>query len=322
MKSLNMQLYCKFLIFLLYMLNNYIIKKQVGAGTFGDVHIAYDKINNKEVALKKMIIHDLKKSTFRMVLNEILIGYFNDCDYLIKILDFFIHKNSIYLVMPFYNQIDYKSYSKKNQSYDKKEFILRILLGIQYLHVNKVIHRDLKIANIMVGDYKSYIGDFGTCNILPENKYFTSTCIGTPFYISPEIIEGDSYNTKVDIYSLGCMLCEIYYNKPPYNGNNIVSLYKNVLESKKCVNINVNTFIGKLINTMIDKKSINRPLINDVIEMYCKNYNLNYKLFRKNDIFYNVIRKDFGTIRTFSDFNLILNKIRNLKKNNNIEVNI
>lgn len=299
------------------MLTNYIIKKQVGVGTFGDVHIAYDKINKKDVAIKKIKLYDIKKTTINMILNEILIGYFNDCDYLTKIIDFFIYKKDIYLVMPFYNEIDYKSYSKKNQNSDKKEFILRILLGIQYLHVNKIIHRDLKIANVMVGESKSYIGDFGTCNILPENKYFTSTCIGTPYYLSPEIIEGDSYNTKVDIYSLGCMLCEIFYNKPPYTGNNICSLYKNVLESKKCVNINENTFIGNLINKMIDKKSINRPLINDIIEIYCKNYKLDYKLFRKNDIFYNLIRTEFGTIRHLNDLTIILDKIRNIKKKNN-----
>ena len=303
------------------MLNNYIIKKLVGTGTFGDVHIAYDKINKKEVALKKIILHDLKKSTIGMILNEILIGHFNDCDYLIKILDFFIYKKDIYLVMPFYNQVDYKNFSKTNNNYNKREFILRILLGIQYLHVNKIIHRDLKIANVMVGDFKSYIGDFGTCNILPENKYFTSTCIGTPYYLSPEIIEGDNYNTKVDIYSLGCMLCEIFYKKPPYTGANICSLYKNVLESKKCVNIDSNTFLGDIINKMIDKKAINRPLINEIIEMYCKNYKLDYKLFRKNDFFYNIIRTDLGHVRTINDLNQILLKIKNLKKNN-INLNI
>ena len=301
------------------MLSNYIIKNLIGAGTFGDVYMAYDKINKKEVALKKMVLRDFKKSTIKMILNEILIGYFNDCDYLIKILDFFINKNDIYLVMPFYNQFDYNDFSKKNQNIEKKELILRIFLGIQYLHVNKIIHRDLKIANIMIGNFKSFIGDFGTCNILPENKYFTSTCIGTPYYLSPEIIEGDCYNTKVDIYSLGCLLCEIFYNKPPYTGKNICSLYKNVLESKKSIDINENTFMGKLINKMIDKKSINRPLINEIIDMYSKNYNLKCKLFRKNDFFYNVIRTDFGLIVDINDLNLILNKIKNLK---NIEANL
>ena len=174
----------------------------------------------------------------------------------------------------------------------------------------------------MVDSHKSYIGDFGTCNILPENKYFTSTCIGTPYYLSPEIIEGDSYNTKVDIYSLGCLLCEFFYNKPPYTGKNICSLYKNVLESKKCVNINDNTFIGSLINKMIDKKSINRPLINEVVELYANHYKLPYKAIRKDNYFYDIVRTKFGTIKTINDLKIIFKEIKDLKqKKNNIYLN-
>ena len=302
------------------MFNNYLLKNLIGAGTYGDIKLAFDKVNKKDVAIKIIKIFNLNKSTIKMIINEILIGYFNNCEYLVKIIDFFIIENIVYLVMPFYNQIDYKNYTRnhnKNSS-SKIELILRILLGIQYLHVNKIIHRDIKIDNVMMNNNQSFLGDFGICNILPENKYFASTCIGTPYYLSPEIIEGNNYNTKVDIYSLGCMLCEIFYNKPPYTGKNIYLLYKNVIKSNKCIDINNNIFIDNLINKMIKKKSINRPLINEIIELYTNNYNLKYKLYRKDIFFSEIIRTKFKNVSNINDLNFIFTEIKKLKNNNNI----
>tara|TARA_B100002019_G_C21187845_1_gene557205 strand:- start:378 stop:1166 length:789 start_codon:yes stop_codon:yes gene_type:complete len=253
-----------------------------------------------------------------MIITEIKIGYFNNCEYLTKILDFFLIDNIVHLVMPYYEQIDYKSAAKKLKlSFNQKtDIIYKILLGVQYLHTNKVIHRDLKIGNIMMNNNIPFIGDFGTCNVLPENQYFTSTCIGTPYYLSPEIIQGDSYNTKVDIYSLGCTICEIIYNKPPYSGSNIYMLYKNVLHDSKSVNIDKSSIMGKLINTMIDKDAINRPLINDILSIYSKNFNIDkIKVFRKDNDFYEKIRHDFGLPNNPTKLNELFQKIKLLKEN-------
>lgn len=299
------------------MLDNYIIKNSIGCGSFGDVCIAYDKVNKKDVAIKKIILHDMKESNLLMIINEVKIGYFNNCDFLAKILDFFINQKTVYVVMPLYNNIDYKAFAKKNKITEAKkiEIIFRILQGMQYLHINKVIHRDLKITNIMLDNDNAFIGDFGTCNILPENKYFTSTCIGTPYYLSPEIIEGNKYNTKIDIYSLGCMICEIIYDKVPYVGDNIYMLYKNVLNGKKNVNIS-NNFLGNLINDMIKKNSYDRPVINDIILLFSKKYNIKYKQFRKDENFYKDIRIDFGKVKSLNDLKITFDKIKRYKLDN------
>ena len=302
-------------------MQNYKIKKSIGAGSFGDIYLATELKSNKDVAIKKIKLLDFKESTIKMIITEIKIGYFNNCEYLTKILDFFLVDKTVHIVMPYYNKIDYKSASKnvKFNSNQKNDIIYKILLGVQYLHTNKVIHRDLKIGNIMMQNNTPFIGDFGTCNILPENQYFTSTCIGTPYYLSPEIIQGDSYNTKVDIYSLGCTICEIIYNKPPYSGANIYMLYKNVLHDSKSVNIDKSSSIGKLINLMIDKDAINRPLINDVLSLYSKIFNIDKaKVFRKDNNFYEKIRYDFGMPENISKLNSVFQKIKLAKVNNSL----
>jgi serine/threonine protein kinase len=167
---------------------------------------------------------------------------------------------------------------------------------------------------------KPFLGDFGTCRILPENKYFTNTCIGTPYYLSPEIIGGDKYNLKVDIYSLGCLFCEIYYNKRPYNANNIYALYKNVLESQKDIVIDTNTKIGKVIYSMIDKESHNRPLINDVINLFSNIYDKNYnKLYKKDEDFYYNVRRYENIPKDINELKIIFDK---MKENTILNTNI
>lgn len=294
------------------MIDNYIIKNMIGSGTFGDIFLGYDKINKCDVAIKKIVLIDFKESKINMILTEIKIGYYNNCEYLVKIKDFFVYDHAVYLIMNYYDQSDLRKLKKDKlvNKNNRNQIVYNILRGIQYLHVNKIIHRDIKLANIMVKNNIAYVGDFGTCRILPENKYFANTCIGTPYYLSPEIIGGDKYNVKVDIYSLGCILCELYYDKRPYNANNIYALYKNVLESQKSITINTKTRIGKMINNMIDKDSYNRPIIDEVISIYNLEYKKDNKIYKKDIDFYNKTRRYISIPKDINELKITLEKMK------------
>ena len=138
-----------------------------------------------------------------------------------------------------------------------------------------------------------YLADFGTCCILDEFEYFGKTAIGTPYYISPEIIEGKQYTYQTDIYSLGCLFCEIYKNKLPYNGVNLANLYYNVMNSNKVISLN-NSKFDNLIKSMISKNCIHRPLIQIVISEFCDIYKQEPPiiLFKKDKEFSSKIQKN------------------------------
>ena len=185
------------------------------------------------------------------------------------------------------------------------------MLAIQYLHYNKIIHRDIKTENILVDDGKVYLADFGTCHILPEFEYFGKTAIGTPYYISPEIIEGKSYTYHTDIYSLGCLFCEIYKNKLPYGGQNLGNLYYNVMNSNKIIKF-TNSSIDNIIQRMIDKNSINRPLIQNLISEFDSNYKPSKPtiLFKKDKKFCHKLKKKYQIPINWENFiNTLNNKI-------------
>ncbi|CAG2068093.1 unnamed protein product, partial [Timema podura] len=86
----------------------------------------------------------------------------------------------------------------------------QLLLAIQHIHSKKILHRDIKTANILLTRNKDFVklGDFGISKIL-ASKSKAETVVGTPCYLSPELCEGRPYNEKSDIWALGCVLYEM-----------------------------------------------------------------------------------------------------------------
>ncbi len=129
-----------------------------------------------------------------------------------------------------------REYKQRKRRYTEPEIwraVLHIAAGLAYLHHQKVIHRDIKAANIFVcqGDdgnvYK--IGDFNVSKVLANNLAKTQT--GTPYYCCPEVWRDQPYDYKSDIYSLGCLLYEMAAQNPPYQAKSLEELFKKVMKN-------------------------------------------------------------------------------------------
>ena len=96
---------------------------------------------------------------------------------------------------------------------------------------HKIVHRDFKLPNILKHNGIIKIADFGFSKILGEDA-FTTTMLGSPLNMAPEILAGNDYNNKVDIWSIGTCFYEMLFGKPPYSASNIVDLLKNIQKNK------------------------------------------------------------------------------------------
>lgn len=119
----------------------------------------------------------------------------------------------------------------KNRTRYKEEEIWKALvhtsIGLKSLHDRKILHRDLKCANVFItsdGIYK--LGDLNVSKVLKKDMAFTQT--GTPYYASPEVWKDKPYGLKSDMWSLGCVLYEMAALRPPFVASDLQSLYKKV----------------------------------------------------------------------------------------------
>lgn len=99
--------------------------------------------------------------------------------------------------------------------------------GLKSLHQRKILHRDLKCANVFITADSVYkLGDLNVSKVLKKDMAFTQT--GTPYYASPQVWKDKPYNLKSDMWSLGCVLYEMAALRPPFVASDLQTLYKKV----------------------------------------------------------------------------------------------
>ena len=193
-----------------------------------------------------------------------------------------------YIVMEYANDGDLskKIKTQKNKIIGDKyfseekimQYFYQICRGLQYIHSKNIIHRDIKSQNIfLMKNGKIKIGDFGIAKALTNTKNNATTIIGTPYYFSPEIINGEPYNYKTDIWSLGVVLYEMCCLKLPFESNNIAQLSIKIMKGKyDPIPNRYSKNMANLIKNMLNIDQKLRPNINEVLQSpLLKNYHNN-----------------------------------------------
>ena len=236
-------------------IGGYKILEMIGKGGFGSVYKVASISDKKEYAMKMI---KLEQKQIDLVLNhpdemfkainEIRIWKLFDHPNIINYDNGFIWKGNCYIIMELVDGLslgEYISYLKENNILMKQELVIKIILqivnGLRHMHKSAhVIFRDLNPNNVML-DYSFNVKliDFGLTVEEKENKGKVSTLLnqsvqpvfeGSVLYSSPEVMENDIITYKSDIWALGCIIYEMIKLKPPFTGDNPLTIAKNVCE--------------------------------------------------------------------------------------------
>ena len=213
-------------------IQDYNVLKAIGKGKFSVVYRAVEKATEKIVALKRIAIVDITDERQRQkTLKEVRLLQRLDHPNIIKYLDAFIDEHDLVIVFEWAEAGDLKrqyATTEKKVRFDERlvwRYFSQICSAIQYMHQMRVMHRDLKPANIFLtakGQVK--VGDLGLSRALSENTMQAHSKVGTPLYMSPEVLRGKGYAFKSDVWSLGCILYELAVLRSPFKEEGL-SLY-------------------------------------------------------------------------------------------------
>ncbi|XP_064260630.1 serine/threonine-protein kinase PAK 3-like isoform X2 [Passer domesticus] len=199
--------------------------EHIGSGYFGDVVRAVDNVTGGEVAIKKVHLKGLKRK--QLTFNEIMIMKKYRSPSVVNYLDSYLLGEELWLVMEYMDGGALSDIiSKSYLSEDEMAAISReCLQGLDFLHSNYVIHRDVKSENILLRtDGSVKLADFGLSTQLTPEQSRQCSVAGTPWWMAPEVVTRQPYGPKVDIWSFGIVGIEMVEQEPPYNNQSPASV--------------------------------------------------------------------------------------------------
>jgi len=244
---------------------NYI--KFLGKGKFGTVSLVHNKKNIYAIKAISRASVEREKILAKYFVNERKIMLSLDHPFIVKMVKSMKNQFFCFLLIEFINGTNLDQYlsnrDQKQNIYETQFYIGSILLMLDYLQKKFIAHRDIKPSNIMI-DNNGYLKmiDFGTAKILTD---YTSTIIGTPHYIAPEILQGKGYSLSCDFWSLGICMYEIFYGKYPFGNyaNEVIEIYKEILRSNfSFPNDNNKVSKANLLIKCLLKKKVNERICN------------------------------------------------------------
>ena len=198
--------------------------EKIGQGQFASVYKARLQSDPSKIFAVKMV--NKKKLVINDKLSELLqteIAIMQEINHqnIMHLYEFMESQNNYYLVLQYCNNGDLEEYLKKKHHLAEEEavyFLKQIMNGFRMLHEKRIMHRDIKLANIFLHNDNVVIGDFGFAK---QGYLQATTILGTPLTMAPELLFklSSSYTNKADLWSIGVVFYQMLFGEVPFDAN-------------------------------------------------------------------------------------------------------
>lgn len=245
--------------------------KRLGFGAHGSVYLVKHKASKKLFALKKIEVDERKKTrTKEAVMKEASILSQLKHPHIVLYHKSFVDPSQDHVCI-ILDLCDGGNLSEKIEdasqnglNFSEKQvmqWFIQIVMAVQYMHSKHILHRDLKAENVFLNKRNVVkLGDFGISKILDNTIDVAKTVVGTPSYLSPELVQDIPYNSKSDIWAVGCLLYEMTALSRPFDGNSLIGLFFNIIKGDyQPLPADSPRGICDLVASMLVKTPENRP---------------------------------------------------------------
>ncbi|CAD8189523.1 unnamed protein product [Paramecium pentaurelia] len=215
-----------------------VVNKTLGQGAYGIVYRGFlQEDETKQVAVKTIKIATISDTPkmIELIKREIAILQKINHPNIVRLFDVARTNNYLYMFLEYCADGDLKDYMAKKEEKRLSEleaviFIKHIVEGFKRLYKQKIIHRDIKPANILLHQGVAKITDFGFARVMDSemNDPAYLSRLGSPLYMAPQILEGQPFSAKCDVWSVGVMFYELLYGRTPWSAENAYSLLENI----------------------------------------------------------------------------------------------
>uniref|UniRef100_A0A671K5I8 non-specific serine/threonine protein kinase n=1 Tax=Sinocyclocheilus anshuiensis TaxID=1608454 RepID=A0A671K5I8_9TELE len=254
---------------------HYIPIRVLGKGSFGEATLYRRTEDNSLVVWKEIDLNCLSDKKRRDVMNEISILSILQHNNIIAYFNHFMDKNTLLIELEYCNGGNL--YDKINQQKGvlfKEEvvvwYLYQIAAAVAHIHKAGVLHRDIKTLNIFLTKTNLIkLGDYGLAKKLGSEYSMAESCVGTPYYMSPELCQGVKYNFKSDIWAMGCVLFELLTLTRTFDATNPLNLCVKIVQGNWTMEINSDAYTSELIKLVyecLDQDPEKRPTAVQILE--------------------------------------------------------
>jgi NIMA (never in mitosis gene a)-related kinase len=221
-------------------MNDFQIISKLGEGAYSTVFKVKRNIYNQIYALKKVKLLNLSEKEKENSLNEVRILASVKSNFVVSYKEAFFDEkdNTLCIVMEFADRgdlyqkiVQHKKSAQFFEESDIWQIFIQLVKGLKALHDLKILHRDMKSANVFLfSNGSAKLGDLNVSKVARRGLGYTQT--GTPYYASPEVWKDKPYDNKSDVWSLGCVLYEMITLRPPFRAQDMEGLFKKVCKGQ------------------------------------------------------------------------------------------
>ena len=256
-------------------MNDFKIISKLGEGAYSTVYKVKRIVDNNIYALKKVKLLNLSEKEKQNSLNEVRLLASIKSNFVISYKEaFFDEKDStLGIVMEFADRgdlyqkiVEHKKSAMFFEETDIWRIFIQLVKGLKALHDLKILHRDLKSANVfLLSDGTAKLGDLNVSKVVRRGLGYTQT--GTPYYASPEVWKDQPYDNKSDIWSLGCVLYEMITLRPPFRAQNMEGLYNKVIKGQfNRIPDRFSNELFEIVKLLIQINTDSRPSCDEILK--------------------------------------------------------